>query len=578
MKAVAESIYARGRRGNLYVRRRIPAAIRAAYPPKQEHVMRSLGTTDLRLGKELAHALLTRIDVEFRCKGEQLDLSRASVNPKRLAKIGDDQLQSVGRYWVHQVLLSDERSRAQGLDDAEFETLGDQLVSQRAALGRMLAQGKSLHIFPALKSFLHLCGVELDLHPELDSTEAKRVSYIFLRSVIEGLDHQLARQRGDLVDVDTVAPEAAHPLYAIEPERAPSRADGPTWDKVFDTWRDYVDNRPMPTTIASQTPWRGLRRFAASHGIELPGDVTPELMTAFVEDMRPRLKVPTLNERLTKIRGIYRIAVGKHVLKTNPAAGTLGVKESGAKKRKRRRLPFDTGDLETLFGSEVFTQHMRSKGQSGEASYWIPVLMFYTGARPEEIAGLALSDLIRDPKLGWYLNIIDRPCDEDRELFEDDEVPDSHRRTLKNAMSIRRVPVAKELIDLGLLRYVEWQRARGATVFFPTLKKDFHGKLSGSFSKSFGRYKRKLGLTDKRKVLYSFRHCMKDLLEAAGVPSKFLQRLLGHTTGDGSVTDGYGSDLPFNRLAKHFSRVRFPAISAAPWQPGKGFVTLKGGD
>ena len=71
---------------------------------------------------------------------------------------------------------------------------------------------------------------------------------------------------------------------------------------------------------------------------------------------------------------------------------------------------------------------------------------------------------------------------------------------------------------------------------------------------------------------------MKDMLEAAGVPTKYLQRALGHTTGDGRVTDGYGSDLPFNRMAKHFSRLQFPTISACPWEPGRGFVSLKGDD
>jgi integrase len=208
--------------------------------------------------------------------------------------------------------------------------------------------------------------------------------------------------------------------------------------------------------------------------------------------------------------------------KANPAANPLGFKESGVRQRKKRRLPFDVSDLATLFSSEVFTQHKRSKGQSGEASYWIPVLMFYTGAHPEEIAGLALSDLCQDAKLGWYLNIVVRPSDEARDLFEGGDASDSRRRTLKNAMSIRRVPVSQELIDLGLLRYVEWLRERGAAVFFPTLKKDFHGKLSGSFSKFFGRYKRAIGITDSRKVLYSLRHCVKDLLEAAGAPSKYL--------------------------------------------------------
>ncbi|MFG6459376.1 DUF6538 domain-containing protein [Roseateles sp. BYS96W] len=572
MKAVSESIYARGKQGILYVRRRIPAALRAAYPRGQEHILRSLGTSDRRQAKELARTELTRIDAEFQQRRRELDLGRASLAAKRISKLDDEQLRGVAKFWVRQVLLNDEHYREQGLGDVEFEDLGDQLATQRAELGRMLAQGKSLGVFPALHGFLYLCG--LDFNP--DGDEARRASNVFLRAVVESLDHQLARQRGDLVDTAKVASEGLHPLPAVAPERAPEDPNAPTWDKVFATWRDYVENRPKPTTIASQTPWRDLRRYAASQGVRQPGEVTPELMTAFAQDMRSRLEVPTINERLSKLRAIYKIAVGKHVLPFNPAANTLGFKESSVKKRKKRRLPFDAGELATLFGSEVFTEHKRSQGQSGEASYWIPILMFYTGARPEEVAGLALSDLANDEKLGWYLRIVDRPSDEDRDLFDDAEVPESHRRTLKNAVSIRRVPVSRELVDLGLLRYVDWLRSKGETVFFPTLRKDFHGKLSGSFSKFFGRYKRKLGIDDSRKVLYSLRHCMKDLLEAADVPTKYLQRALGHTTGDGTVTDGYGSDLPFDRLVKHFARIKFPAIPARPWEPGRGFVVLNG--
>lgn len=78
MKAISESVYTRGKHGTLYVRRRIPAAIRAAYPAHQEPITRSLGTADRRAFKELARAENFRIDAEFRRKREELDLSRAS--------------------------------------------------------------------------------------------------------------------------------------------------------------------------------------------------------------------------------------------------------------------------------------------------------------------------------------------------------------------------------------------------------------------------------------------------------------------------------------------------------------------
>lgn len=571
MKAVSDGLYRRGKYGNMYVRRRIPAAIRAAYPQHQTHIIRSLGTADQREAKARSHAELAKIAAEFELKRQQLDLSRVSKAVKRVRKLSDKQLQDFARFWMHQVLLTDEQNRQRGLDDVEFEELGERLTGQRAELGRMLAQGRSAGIFPALHGFLFLCGLDFD--PA--ENDAKRASHIFLSTVVETLDHQLARQRGDLVDTAAVAPETRHPIYSVAPERAPVDPDAPTWDKFFETWRDFVKQRPKSTIAAYRTPWNALRRFAEAKGVVLPGDVTPLLMTEFSQSMGAKgLAVGTINERITKLRSIFKIALGRHLIASNPAADTLGFGEASAEKRRKRRLPFDSKDLAKLFGSEVYLEHKRSRGQSGEGTYWIPLLMFYTGARPEELAGLALSDLHQDPELGWYLNLIDRQTDDDCDLF-DDGVPNSHRRTLKNAPSTRQIPVAQQLIELGLLRYAEWLRERGEKVFFPTLKKDTQDKLAGAFSKYFGRYKRAVGIKDKRKVLYSFRHSMKDLLEAAECPSKYLKRMLGHTTGDGTVTDGYGTDLPFSVTVEHFARIKFPSIPALPWQPGQGFVSLK---
>lgn len=155
MKAIAENIYTRGQHGIQYVRRRIPAAIRAAYPAKQTHIVRSLGTADRHLAKQRARAELARIDAEFKLKSEQLDLSRASLSAKRIAKLDDEQLKGIARFWVRQVLLADDQRRQAGLDDAEFDELGAELAEQRMQLGRMLAQGKSMSMFPAMHGFLH---------------------------------------------------------------------------------------------------------------------------------------------------------------------------------------------------------------------------------------------------------------------------------------------------------------------------------------------------------------------------------------------------------------------------------------
>ncbi len=253
------------------------------------------------------------------------------------------------------------------------------------------------------------------------------------------------------------------------------------------------------------------------------------------------------------------------------------------------RMPFDVADLKNIFSSCVFNERqLRSSGQAGAGTYWIPILMYFTGARTEEIAGLSLADVVQDPVFGWYFNIVDRPSPDD-DLFDDEKErvkpkrkpkpqtkaeEEEQTRLLKNGPSNRKVPVAPELIELGLFRYIEWLQAKGHKSLFPGLEHDWHDKLSGAFSKFFGRLKKQiLGIDNPKKVLYSFRHTMKDAMTRANVSSKYLRRTLGHAGGDGSMTDGYGNeDVPLDVLTEEFKKIKFLPIPALPWMPGKGFV------
>jgi hypothetical protein len=64
-------------------------------------------------------------------------------------------------------------------------------------------------------------------------------------------------------------------------------------------WRAHVPNRPKSTAIATQTPWRDLKKFAESKGTNSPAGITPVLMSDFAQAMHDRgLAVDTINERL----------------------------------------------------------------------------------------------------------------------------------------------------------------------------------------------------------------------------------------------------------------------------------------
>jgi hypothetical protein len=132
-----------------------------------------------------------------------------------------------------------------------------------------------------------------------------------------------------------------------------------------------------------------LRRFAELSHVLYPAQVTPELMTEFAQDMKSRgLAVDTINERLSKIKAVYKIAVGRHLLSVNPAKDTLGFKENTAQRRQKHRLPFDLADLNVLFGSEIYVRHARSQGQSGEASYKIVRVVVHKSTNGRDLANI----------------------------------------------------------------------------------------------------------------------------------------------------------------------------------------------
>ncbi len=87
VKATSDScVSIRGKGAIRYVRRRIPASLRLAYPAGQTEIVRSLGTADHREAKRRAILELARIEAEFKQRRAQLDLTRASEDSTRVTR------------------------------------------------------------------------------------------------------------------------------------------------------------------------------------------------------------------------------------------------------------------------------------------------------------------------------------------------------------------------------------------------------------------------------------------------------------------------------------------------------------
>ena len=129
MRVLTENIYLRGAKRIAYVRRRIPTAIRAAYPTNVTHIVHILGTSDVKQAKVLGRKELSLIDEEFEQKREQLDLGQASVSSKRVATLSLKQLDDTAQFFMGSVLQSDEHKRQDGVTDDDFDELSERLNS-----------------------------------------------------------------------------------------------------------------------------------------------------------------------------------------------------------------------------------------------------------------------------------------------------------------------------------------------------------------------------------------------------------------------------------------------------------------
>jgi integrase len=252
---------------------------------------------------------------------------------------------------------------------------------------------------------------------------------------------------------------------------------------------------------------------------------------------------------LTMFSTLLSYAHDQGWLASNPAKG---VKVGARSNAKAARLPFDLPALKLIFGSSIYTEHARPPGGAGEAAYWLPLLALYTGARLEELAQLAPGDVHEAPypdasgnrRSAWVIRISD--------IGEGQEV--------KTASSRRRVPVHQDLIALGFVKYA--QSVTGPRLF-PMLKADTDGREGALFGKWFGKWIRKLGVSDSRMVFHSFRHLLKHTMREAGITEEVSDAITGHASA--SVGRRYGATLyPLAPLVDAMQRYRIHGLTLPP--------------
>ncbi|WP_086739556.1 site-specific integrase [Erythrobacter colymbi] len=156
--------------------------------------------------------------------------------------------------------------------------------------------------------------------------------------------------------------------------------------------------------------------------------------------------------------------------------------------------------------------------------FFVLLLVWYTGARREEICKLKIDDIFCDAPLPY---IYFRP---------------TSTGGLKTTNSKRKLPVHRELLRLGFLEYVRAMQDAGETLLFPELYPSGGTKraVGDVFYKIWWIYIRPFVPDLKRgQAMHAARHSVSDALKQAGIDLESRNDLLGHSQqklGDGAAT------------------------------------------
>ncbi|MCE8510993.1 site-specific integrase [Ruegeria pomeroyi] len=240
----------------------------------------------------------------------------------------------------------------------------------------------------------------------------------------------------------------------------------------------------------------------------------------------------------------------RNFMPNKPATGVKPLqkeKETDAEKR----LPWDMDQVKGFFEGKFYhlcASDLASYTKKDRAwRFWMPLLMLYSGARPNEIAQLHCDDVRQTDAGIWYFSL----SDEDG-------------KTLKTGTSRRRVPLHPELIQIGFLEFVEARRKKNGAKeprIFSELKPDKYGSLAAYASKRIRDtfIPEEITLKDKQ-TFYSLRHNVRDALRRVKAPADTLLAVCGWSPAGKAVSDDYGDGGNPDLHAEYVEAIDYPGL------------------
>jgi integrase len=286
------------------------------------------------------------------------------------------------------------------------------------------------------------------------------------------------------------------------------------------------------------------------------------------------LAAPTINRHVTALRVIHRWAGVSGLAAPMWSFENLHIGVSKTKRDRNQRPPTSLDDLKKLFALPIFTGCQKHRGGTGQAVlrarftpgpaiihdafYWVPLLIYYTGARREEICKLRPADFRELDGIAFI------------------QIDDTETGRVKNHGSVRAIPLHRELIRLGLLDFVDACRCRGQNVLFPELRPTNRVQKFGDvfYKRCWINIRTKGGLSPKADI-HGTRHRFSTALKDQQVQSEYRADLMGHV-GKTITEERYSDPAELSLLHEMVNQLlamtdhlaKGPAHS--PPRPGRG--------
>jgi len=244
----------------------------------------------------------------------------------------------------------------------------------------------------------------------------------------------------------------------------------------------------------------------------------------------------TVNRHLDTMGAILHQARVQDKIPVDRDIDTTTLRLPEIKRARDKREAFEQAQVIQLFKHPIWhgCRNENRRHDPGEVIlkdglYWVPLIVHYTGARVEEIAGLPAAALLAEGD-AWGLDI--RPHEE---------------RRLKNFQSERLLPIHDHLIELGLIEHRDRMLASKQEYLFPGLRPNnpkypFHKAMRYNWNEA---RKMQLGDAAEGLTLHSLRHYVNITLKGNKAIEKSVRLdILGHAAVDLNE-EVYSAGTPF---------------------------------